>query len=154
MWDRFGDTGSVNVASNMLYALLMTPDVPADRQRLRELAELGSRAFAGNQRLLGAAQFRLGEAEAALSSFAEASGKFAPRGWDLCIQAMCQLTLDRREPAERLVEQCDQWIGQANESLARPASVAGTGVRWFNWQERAEVLHLRQELAAMLQAAR
>ncbi len=147
MLKQFENTHAVGIASPMLYATTMCSQPPVERDEFQRLAQLAVNAFAGNQRLVGAVRYRLGDFTGALDSFDEAAPKFGPRAWDLCFRGMCRHKLGDSTAAAKHFQECDAWIEAAERQWKDRSN---TSPRWIRWEERVEVLHLRREAESLL----
>lgn len=147
MFQQFEKTQSVGIANSMLYITAPCAQPPADRDELLRLADLAVKALSGNERLVGAVRYRVGDFSGALDAFAIAAPKFGPRAWDWCFQAMCRHQLGDSATAAEHLKQCDAWIEAAERHRLDGTK---TSARWMHWQERAEVLQLREEATKLL----
>ncbi len=150
MLKQYGSTQSAGVANSLLYVLTINPQPLGEREQLMAIAQLALNALTGNERLVAATQYRVGDIASAVESFEKAAPKFAPRAWDWCFLAMCRHRLGDRVAATANFKLCDDWIAEAEAQWKSGATTSNK--RWFNWQERAEVLQLRREAAALVES--
>jgi hypothetical protein len=146
MVERFAKTRRCDIASLLLYDLVLLPESPTDRGRFQALAELAVEAFPGNERILGAARCRTGQFKEAIESFEQSARCFPPRAWDFCFLAACHHRLGQKAEATTHLRRAADWITEADRNVA-VGGATGTP-RWFDWQERAEVHFLMREVTA------
>jgi hypothetical protein len=148
--ERFGATGSPNVADRILYAVLPVPARPEDGPQLLRLGKLAAPLWTGNLRALAAAQYRVGQYEDAIRTFDEVVRVRTLRAWDWLFLAMAHSRLNHAEESRRFLTQADQWIATA-EALDQ-AKKTGPG-SYGGWPEKPEVAALRREAENLVNGA-
>jgi WD40 repeat protein/serine/threonine protein kinase/Flp pilus assembly protein TadD len=149
---HFGSTKSSGEASIMLYVAVLQPEPPAEPEALLALAELAAKSFAGNERILGATRYRVGQYAEALKAFEQASRQYGPRAWDWCFRAMCRQRLGQLVEAKADLKRAADWVAEADRHP--PGTQMRSDVRWFHWQERVEVHRLLHEAETVLEISR
>jgi hypothetical protein len=144
MLRRFGATTDAQAASRVCYACVVVSGA-ADGAELVRLATTAVLWFPGNERLLGAAHYRNGNATAAVQRFNDAGTVFTLRAWDYLFLAMAYHAQANGVKARACFDQAEYWCKEANR-----AEAAGKANPWSGWAERVEVYRLRQEAEALI----
>jgi tetratricopeptide (TPR) repeat protein len=149
MLERFKAAKELLVTNRLAYACIYAPDAVPDMPALIQVCERSVRAFAGGERVVGAALYRAGRPEEALQRFEQAHKVFQPRAWDWLFLAMIHSGLGHTSEARQLLQQAEQWIVEADKA---PLGTEKEGPRWSNPTERPTIQLLRREAEALLSA--
>jgi WD40 repeat protein/serine/threonine protein kinase/tetratricopeptide (TPR) repeat protein len=152
MLQRFGSNAAHNSyeAESAAKACVYVPDTVTDLPALIRVAERSVLPPDGSKRVVGAACYRAGRYEEALTHFAQSNEVLPPRAWDQLFLAMIHSRLGHAGEARRLLDQADQWIAEADKSpQATPANVTDQP-QWQNVLEPHTTRLLRSEAEALI----
>jgi tetratricopeptide (TPR) repeat protein len=139
--ERFGTTDKPAVANRVAHTCLAVPNA-VDPQKLLPLAKLALNVTNINKRLLAAVLCRAGKYEEAIPLFQQNLTSY-DRAWDRLFLAMAYHHRGlKTEASEQFKTAC------------RLAEETEKNDTWLSWFERAEVVHLRQEVETLLKKDR
>lgn len=152
MLQRFGATSNPRTANWVLLACVLGERAVANPEKLFPVATIALRYHPGNDRLLGAVQYRAGRFQEALLTLNESIRFRQPRAWDWCFLAMIHHALENDTEATRCLNEARSWIQQANRSTEHDPS--GIQKTWGDWYEKVEVPLLLLEAEEKLSGTR
>jgi tetratricopeptide (TPR) repeat protein len=143
MLERFGNTDRPEVASRLVYTLVVLPDAVSNKQALVRLAELGARLWEGNVRILGACYLRVGKHHEAIGFFEQTKAIQPLRAWDWLFMSICFSAVGDKAAAEHSFANAQEWV----EARMRADP---HGLREWGWTEQIETHLLSLEVVAKL----
>jgi tetratricopeptide (TPR) repeat protein len=151
MINQFGDTTDRAQAYDVTHACVLMPDAVPEMSRLMKLAESASTWYVGAKRILGAACYRAGRYEDALSMFSGAAKGQRFRAFDMCFVAMAQQRLGNHDAARRQLDEALDWIEAADAQGAD--DLTGLQPHWGHWHEPMDVRRLAEEARRLIEEA-
>jgi Flp pilus assembly protein TadD len=139
MLSKFGKSTNTSANLQTAYVCVLDPACAGNPALLKAVASRGSKAAPGARRVVGAAQYRLGNLESALGEFEASALSFRPRAWDYLFLSMIHHKLGNSMKARQNFE-------LANEHMNRPNP-------YLDWRERHEVRILHAEARLLLEAS-
>jgi tetratricopeptide (TPR) repeat protein len=140
MAHRFRDTKDSSVASRIVYGCVADQNAGPDGEELVRLAVIGVPWFRGNIRVHGAALYRAGQYEEALSRFDELDTLIPSKAWDWLFRSMAHARLNQHDKARQCLERAVLLIEEADR-----LDVGDAPNRWYDWFEKVEVRRLLRE---------
>jgi WD40 repeat protein/Flp pilus assembly protein TadD len=138
MIERFAKDKDDSVRGYVAYACVPVADSANDPATLLALAARGG------TRILGAAQYRAGQYEAAIRTL----GPEPFRAWDDLFVAMAHHQLNHPDQARASLAKATKLIDAMDR--ASPGDPAAQSPRWVGWYERVEVDFLRREAETLI----
>ena len=140
MLQQFGTTQNPHAANDVVFACVLAGDAVEHPERLLTVAEVAARLHPGNERVLGAVHYRLGNYAEACRYLESSAQFYRPRAWEWSFLAMAQWKSGELEKAAQSLGEAQRWIEAANR---RPAQAArDLEPRWDGFVERYEFARL------------
>jgi serine/threonine protein kinase/Flp pilus assembly protein TadD len=148
LMDGFERSDNRDAVLHALWACVLLPDALADMSRLSPPADRISPVWVAGPSGRGAALYRTGRYDEAISCFQGSANTFRPHALDWIFLAMAQHRLGRADEARRALASAQLWIDQADRQ--NEDSVEGTQPGWGAWTDRIYTTKLFREAEQLI----